>query len=105
MSGNELLEALRHHLDERHQHLCQRLDDLDETMRMLYGALVARIDDHDAYHRRNEHRWGLIRLAQRHPWRLAALAFACGGAIITLNPGSFHFFAGCFHRLLEGIVK
>lgn len=101
MAGQELLNALRQHLDERHQHLCQRLDDLDETVRTLYGALLARLDEHDAYHRRNEHRWGLIRLAQRHPWRLAALAFAIGGALLRLSPALIlnwlrHLVAGIF---------
>lgn len=101
MAGQELLNALRQHLDERHQHLCQRLDDLDETVRTLYGALLARLDEHDAYHRRNEHRWGLIRLARRHPWRLAALAFAIGGALLRLSPALIlnwlrHLVAGIF---------
>lgn len=102
MSPHEILEALRLHLDERHQHICQRLDDLDETVRTLYGALVARMDEHDAYHRRNEHRWGVIRLAQRHPWRLAALAFLIGGAMLQLSPDTL---VTWLHRLLAGVLS
>lgn len=104
MGGHELLDALRSHLDERHQYLCQRLDDLDDGMRLLYGALVSRLDEHDAYHRRNEHRWGLVRLAQRHPWRLAAMAFLCGGVVIAANPASIHFFTWCLKRLIEEMM-
>lgn len=102
MTAHELIDSLRLHLDERHQHICQRLDDLDESMRTLYGALVSRMDEHDAYHRRNEHRWGLIRLAQRHPWRLAALAFAIGGILLRLSPTLI---LTWLRRFVEGILS
>jgi hypothetical protein len=86
--NDRLLEQMRRHLDERHQHLCQRLDDLEAAMRSLYGALTARLDQHEAYHRAQEHRWGLIRLAERHPFRLALLAVAGLALALGLAPGS-----------------
>ncbi len=68
---------------------------------MLYGGLVSRLDEHEAYHLRNEHRWGLIRLAQRHPWRLATVAFLIGGAPLRFSPGSFAGVANWFRRMVE----
>jgi hypothetical protein len=45
---------------------------------------MARIDQHEEYHRNCEHRWGLIRLAGRHPFRFAAAAAA---ALLLTNLG------------------
>ncbi len=61
-------------IDERHADLRERIDELRQDIAMLTGTLLARLDAHEEYHRRNEHRWGLVRLAARHPFRLAAAA-------------------------------
>jgi len=63
-------------LDERHDDLRERLEALRHDVATLTGALLARLDAHEEYHRRNEHRWGLVRLAARHPFRLAVAAAA-----------------------------
>ena len=86
MIDRDWLAELRRHLDERHQHLCHRLDDLEASLRTMCAELSGRICDHEAYHRANEHSWGLARLARRNPWRLAALAFLLGGAACALYP-------------------
>jgi len=52
------------------------------------AAVLARIDAHEDYHRRNEHRWGLVKLAGRYPFRLAALTGIFLLAFGTLRPDS-----------------
>lgn len=69
-------------LDERHTDLRERIDELRQDVASLTGALLARLDAHEEYHRRNEHRWGLLLLARRYPFRLAAAAVA---AALTLS--------------------
>jgi hypothetical protein len=83
---NERIDRLEARLDarvdERHADLRERLDGLRQDVATLTGALLARLDAHDEYHRRNEHRWGLVRLAARYPFRLAGLA---GASVMILS--------------------
>jgi hypothetical protein len=97
----QLFEGLKQHLEERHQYLCQRLEDLERAMQSIYGALLARMDEHDAYHRGHEHRWGLVRCAQRHPFRLAGLALAAGWGLVALAPES----VGCLDRWVHELMR
>lgn len=78
---DRLESRLEARLDERHADLRERLDDLRADLAALTGALLARLDAHDEYHRANEHRWGLPRLAARHPLRLASLLAAASLAL------------------------
>jgi hypothetical protein len=68
-----ILEQLDRRMTERHEHLVERLAELATQMRALHEMQIARLDAHEAYHRANEHRWGLAVLAARHPFRLATL--------------------------------
>lgn len=86
--NEQLLQAINQRIDEHHAFLSDRLDALQGTMESLHATLAARIEAHEAYHRRNEHRFGMIRLAERHPIRLATLMFVAGGAALATAPGS-----------------
>ncbi len=101
MIDHNWLGELRRHLDERHGHLCQRLDDLEGGLRVVCDQLTGRLEAHEAYHRANEHRWGLVRLAQRHPWRLATLMFLAGAGACTLAPERLAELGQLTRRLLE----
>lgn len=85
---DQLLRQLNQRLDEHHAHLRERLDDLRREMQTLYGTIVARLDAHETYHRQCEHRWGLPRLAQRHPFRLALIAFSVAWLMAAAAPES-----------------
>lgn len=86
----QLLTQLDRRIEEHHQCLCQRLDDLAEVLQATHGALTARMDAHEAYHHRNEHKWGALKLAQKYPFRLAALTFLAAwmllGSIAEASP-------------------
>lgn len=69
-----LLDQLHRHLGERHAHLIERIDELAQLVRAQHAAQLAWAEEHEAYHRAHEHRWGALALARRHPLRLAALA-------------------------------
>ncbi len=73
-------------IDERHADLRERIGELRQDIAMLTGTLLARLDAHEEYHRRNEHRWGLVRLAARHPFRLAT-AIAVFALMLPTAPG------------------
>ena len=60
--------------DERYDYLCQRIEEVKYAHDELRAAVLARIDAHEDHHRRHEHRWGVIKLAGRYPFRFAALA-------------------------------
>jgi hypothetical protein len=86
---------LEQRLDEQTRDLRERLDELKSAQSELAALVVARLDAmeardeanaaalraHEAYHRENEHRWGLVRLAGRHPFRFVALAVGCLAAL------------------------
>lgn len=80
---DQLLAQLDRRIDEHHQCLLQRLDDLADLVASTHAALSARLDAHEIYHARNEHRWGLVKLAGRHPFRLAFLTFAFSCAMMA----------------------
>lgn len=68
----QVLAQLDRRMEEHHRFVRHQLEDLCETVRTSQATLTARMDAHEAYHRGHEHRWGLVRLAGRHPFRLAA---------------------------------
>ncbi|GEM_PF-6288341 len=81
------IEQLESRLAEDYLDLRERLDDLRHHLESLTGAVLARLEAHEDYHRRNEHRWGLYRLAARHPFRFAALAGAAAVVAASLGAG------------------
>lgn len=81
--NDQLLEQLNRRIDDHHDDLCRRIEDLALKLEATHALVAARLEAHEDYHRRNEHRWGLIRLAGRHPFRLAVLAFFLAGALWT----------------------
>ncbi len=98
-------QALFNHLDERHRYLCERLDQLEASLRTIQQTLLERLESHDCYHRENEHRWGLLRLAQRHPLRLAMLAFLGGGWILAIHPGATASFTALLQKMLLSLLN
>ena len=102
---DQLLSQLNRRIEEHHQGLCHRLEDLNEAIQSFYSALLARLDAHEAYHQHNEHRWGLIRLAGRHPFRLAMLAFTGAWLLSGAAPGSVRWLEALSHRLLQIIFN
>ena len=68
---NQLLSQLDRRMAEQYEHLCQRLDDIEDHLSQAQQVQTARMDAHDAYHAGHEHRWGWIALAGRYPFRLA----------------------------------
>lgn len=86
-------------LDEQYDHVVMRLDELSERLELLQTQTAARLDAHEDYHRRYEHRWGLMRLAERYPFRLALgaalltllLAPGLDDRILNILPRFFHF--------------
>ena len=69
--------------------LRQRIEQIKYDQENLAAAVLARIDAHEDYHRKNEHRWGMLKLAGRYPFRFAtlagAMAWAAGGLGAGLN--------------------
>ena len=83
-----IIRQLNQRIDEHYAYLIERLGDLRTTLESGLETIATRLDAHEAYHRAYEHRWGLGRLAERHPFRLALLAFLGGGAALGLAPES-----------------
>ena len=101
MMHEQILQALNQRIDEHYAQLSERLHGLDETMQALYAAVLTRMDAHEDYHRRNEHRFGLLRLAERHPLRLATAAFLTGGILLATAPESLRWLLGMAGGLLR----
>lgn len=66
---DELAESSR----ERYLDLKSRIENVQYVCETIAGVVLARMDAHEEYHRENEHKWGLVRLAGRHPFRFAIL--------------------------------
>lgn len=79
------IEQLEERLIDQHGELSRRIDEIRASQENLSAAVLARIDAHEDYHRQNEHRWGLIKLAARHPFRLASIAGAIAASANLLN--------------------
>lgn len=82
------IEQLEERLTDQHRDLNRRIDELRQSHENLAAAVLARIDAHEEYHWRNEHRWGLVKLAARHPFRLAALAGAAAASASLFGENS-----------------
>jgi hypothetical protein len=97
---DQVLAQLNRLIDEHHESLCQRLDDLAAQVEVMHALVVARLEAHELYHHQFEHRWGLIRLAERYPFRLALLAFAGAWVLLAGTPGSLRWLGEAARRLL-----
>ena len=73
---------------ELQEDLARRIEEMRAEQERFAGAVLARLDSHEEYHRANEHRWGLVKLAGRHPFRLAALAAAGATALAAMGEGA-----------------
>jgi hypothetical protein len=98
--SDDLIRQLNLRIEEQQHYLCERLDLLQESIQAIHTALAERLDAHEAYHRANEHRWGLIRLAQRHPFRLALLAAILAGAGAVALPESLGWWGAALKHLV-----
>jgi hypothetical protein len=98
---NQTLMQLNRRIEEHHQGLCGRLEDLTGAIQAIHAVLLARMDAHEAYHAKFEHRWGLIKLAERYPFRLAMLTFATAWALLASAPGSARWMGQLAQRLLR----
>ena len=101
----ELIRDQAAQLEERmggqHAYLRHRIDEIMLAQQEICAVMLARLDAHEEYHRRNEHRWGLIKLAARYPFRFAALAVgavAVGGG--SLRAGAAQELLAFFARLV-----
>lgn len=96
------LSRLEVRLDRDRDDLRRLVESLRRDQADLAGAVLARIDAHEEYHCANEHRWGLAKLAGRHPFRFAGLvagAVAAGG---FLRPEAAQRLAEALVRLAAG---
>jgi hypothetical protein len=93
MIHDAMLRAIHKRIDEHHACLADRLDALQSEVRALHQTLANRMDAHEAYHRTSEHRFGMLRLAERHPLRLAMLAFLGGGVALAAAPDRLRWLA------------
>ncbi|MBI3736915.1 hypothetical protein HY256_10430, partial [Candidatus Sumerlaeota bacterium] len=66
------VRQLEDRIEAQYADLRERIEDLRRAGDDLAAAMLARIDAHEEYHRANEHRWGLVKLAGRYPFRFAA---------------------------------
>lgn len=104
----ELIKVQVRQLDERiaeqYADLRQRLDELRLAQEDFASAMLTRLDAHEDYHRRNEHRWGLLKLAGRYPFRFAALTAGFLIALESVLPHSGVWLARIFSHLagMEG---
>lgn len=94
MTEEPLAEMIRLHVSqleermvERHRELREKIDELRADQEDWAGAVLARLDAHEEYHQSNEHRWGLFKLAGRHPFRLSAFVAICVFAFSGTLPG------------------
>lgn len=98
--NDQLLAQLDQRISEHHEHLCQRLDDLTGAIRASQVAMASRLEAHEAYHQRNEHRWGLLKLAERHPFRLAILVFALAWSLLASSAESAQWMEQTLRKML-----
>lgn len=105
MMPDSLLKTLERRIDEHHACLHERLDRLEAALEALRDEFAARMQAHEVYHRQNEHRFGLMRLAERHPLRLALVAFACGGVLLTGAPHSMEWLGRLIAAAMKELAK
>lgn len=74
-------------MNDQHADLRERIEEIRYQQESATNAIFARLDAHEDYHRRGEHRWGLMKLAGRYPFRLAAAATALAMASGSLGSG------------------
>lgn len=87
---DQVLTQLNRMIDEHHRLLCERLDDLAETIQSVHAALVARLEAHETYHQRCEHKWGVYKLVERYPLRFIGLSFLGAIVLTSIKPESEH---------------
>ena len=104
MTKENFTEVVRARVDqledrnrEQYNDLRERIDEVRYAQDALAGTMLARLDAHEEYHRRNEHRWGFVKLAGRYPFRFAVLAAVFAIAMNTLLPNTNAWIAHLFH--------
>jgi hypothetical protein len=58
------------------RHIARDIREVQRQLHELQSYIVQELAEHRAYHGANEHRWGLVKLCQMHPFKLAWLAAA-----------------------------
>ena len=58
------------------RHIAQSLRDVQRQVSELRVWIAEEREAHSAYHAANEHRWGIVKWCQMHPFRLAAILLA-----------------------------
>jgi hypothetical protein len=80
MWRGEVTAELRH----IHLALCQ----LHEDLRELRTHVTEQLEDHRAYHARNETRWGPLRWCERHPVQFATLLLGGVATVMLMRAGA-----------------
>ncbi len=84
------------------RHITQSVRDLQRQIHDVQGYLVQELEGHRDYHARNEHRWGLVRWCEMHPFRLVGLlAFGAAVAWLGRDPGA----AAAVVRVLADLLR
>ena len=58
--------------------------ELKQELTYLENRLLNKILDHQDYHKRNEHRWGLIRIMRNHPFKTILFGILMGISLSLL---------------------
>lgn len=95
---------LEERLSAQNREIHRRLEELQLSHEALAAAVLARLDAHEEYHGRNEHRWGMLKLARRYPFRLAAIAGALAVAGNSAMNQSRDWLGDLLGRLAEILV-
>ena len=95
---------LEERLSAQNREIHRRLEELQLSQEALAAAVLARLDAHEEYHVRNEHRWGMLKLARRYPFRLAAIAGALAVAGNSAMITSWDWLGAFLARLTEILV-
>lgn len=69
------------------RHIQLGLAQLHEDVHDLRAYVAGQLDDHRAYHARNEARWGPARWCERHPFQFATLLLGAASAIMLYRSG------------------
>lgn len=98
--GDELI--WRGEVSNELRHLSASVRELRGAVSALHAWLEEELLQHREYHKENEHRWGLTRWCQLHPFRMAALL---GALATTLLAGETAPRWVALAKTLCGIVK
>lgn len=65
------------------RHLAASVGSVQRQLCELHSMVAQAMADHQRYHEQNEHRWGLARWCQMHPFRMMAVGAALAFAVAT----------------------